>query len=73
LEARKKRQKKFHFGLNFARRHVQIQGVVPALASPILGRVARRIAADWQRRCGHRVALLEKFVERGRPSQENAV
>jgi len=39
---------------------------VPQLASHILGRVARRIAADWQRRYGHRVALLETFVERGR-------
>jgi len=39
---------------------------VPELASHILGRVARRIAADWQRRYGHRVALLETFVERDR-------
>ncbi len=39
---------------------------VPELASHILGRVARRLAADWQERYGHRVALLETFVERGR-------
>jgi hypothetical protein len=39
---------------------------VPELASHILGRVARRIAADWQERYGHRVALLETFVEQGR-------
>ncbi len=39
---------------------------VPELASHILGRVARRIAADWLGRYGHRVALLETFVERGR-------
>jgi len=39
---------------------------VPELASHILGRVARRIAADWQGRYGHRVALLETFVERDR-------
>ena len=39
---------------------------VPELASHILGRVARRIAADWQGRYGHRVALLETFVEQGR-------
>ena len=39
---------------------------VPQLASHILGRVARRIAADWVARHGHRVALLETFVERGR-------
>jgi hypothetical protein len=39
---------------------------VPELASHILGRVARRIAADWHGRYGHPVALLETFVERGR-------
>lgn len=39
---------------------------VPELASHILGQVARRIAADWLARYGHRVALLETFVERGR-------
>ena len=39
---------------------------VPHLASWILGRVARQIAADWQAKYGHRVVLLETFVERGR-------
>jgi len=39
---------------------------VPELASHILGRVARRIAVDWQVRYGHRVVLLETFVERER-------
>ena len=39
---------------------------VPELASHILGRVARRIAADWQVRYGHPVRLLETFVERER-------
>jgi len=39
---------------------------VPELASHILGRVARRIATDWQGRYGHRVVLLETFVERAR-------
>ncbi len=39
---------------------------VPELASHILGRVARRIAADWQARYGHPVRLLETFVERER-------
>ena len=39
---------------------------VPHLASHILGRVARRIAADWQARYGHAVRLLETFVERDR-------
>jgi Domain of unknown function (DUF4338) len=39
---------------------------VPELASHILGQVTRRIAADWLARYGHRVALLETFVERDR-------
>jgi hypothetical protein len=39
---------------------------VPELASHILGRVTRRIAADWLARYGHRVALLETFVDRDR-------
>ena len=36
------------------------------LASHVLGRVARRIAADWQVKYGHRPVLLETFVERER-------
>ncbi len=36
------------------------------LASHVLGRVARRIAADWQTKYGHPVVLLETFVERQR-------
>lgn len=39
---------------------------VPELASHILGRVARRLATDWQAQYGHPVVLLETFVERGR-------
>ncbi len=39
---------------------------VPELASHILGRVARRIAGDWQAHYGHRVVVLETFVERER-------
>lgn len=39
---------------------------VPQLASHLLGRVARRIGADWARRYGHPVVLLETFVERPR-------
>lgn len=39
---------------------------VPELASHILGRVARRVARDWQAHYGHSVALLETFVERER-------
>lgn len=36
------------------------------LASHALGRVARRIAADWRAKYGHPVVLLETFVERER-------
>jgi hypothetical protein len=39
---------------------------VPGLASHILGRVARRVARDWQAHYGHPVVLLETFVERER-------
>jgi hypothetical protein len=39
---------------------------VPHLASHLLGRVARRLAADWQERYGHPVHLIETFVERDR-------
>jgi hypothetical protein len=40
--------------------------VVKHLASWILGQVARRIAQDWQSKYGHRVVLLETFVDRER-------
>ena len=36
------------------------------LASHLLGEVARPRAADWQRKYGHPVLLLETFVERDR-------
>ena len=36
------------------------------LASHLLGQVAGRIAEDWQQKYGHRIALLETFVERDR-------
>lgn len=36
------------------------------LASHLLGEVARRIAADWRRKYGHPIVMLETFVERDR-------
>ena len=39
---------------------------VPGLGSWILAQVSRRIAGDWQAKYGHRVVLLESFVERER-------
>jgi hypothetical protein len=39
---------------------------VPHLASWILGRVLRRLSADWQKKYGHAIVLVETFVERER-------
>lgn len=39
---------------------------VPHLASHLLVLAARRLACDWQNRYGHRVWLLESFVEQER-------
>ena len=39
---------------------------VPHLASHILGRIAKRISADWTKKYGHPLYLLETFVERQR-------
>lgn len=39
---------------------------VKSLASHVLARVSRRIAADWQQKYGHPIHLLETFVERPR-------
>jgi hypothetical protein len=36
---------------------------VPHLASHLLGRMTRRISADWQERYGHPVVLAETFVQ----------
>ena len=38
----------------------------PHLASHLLGRITRRLAADWQARYGHAVHLVETFVDRER-------
>jgi len=39
---------------------------VPHLASHLLSRVCRRVGRDWMAKYGHRVVLLETFVDRGR-------
>jgi len=39
---------------------------VPHLASHLLARAARRIAADWTARYAHAVYYLETFIETGR-------
>jgi hypothetical protein len=39
---------------------------VPHLASHVLGRIARRLSADWQAKYGHPIFLLETFVDTSR-------
>lgn len=39
---------------------------VPHLASHVLGRIARRICADWLEKYGHPIHLLETFVDTSR-------
>jgi len=39
---------------------------VPHLASHLLGRLAKRLAADWEQLYGHPVYYLESFVDPGR-------
>ncbi len=39
---------------------------IPHLASWILGRVLRRLSADWQNKYGRPIVLVETFVERDR-------
>jgi hypothetical protein len=39
---------------------------VPHLASWVLGRVLRRVSAEWQDKYGHPIALVETFVDRSR-------
>lgn len=36
---------------------------VPQLASHLLGELSQRLSADWQRKYGHRIFLLETFVD----------
>jgi hypothetical protein len=68
-----------HLGITEAQRQAGLQTVanntrflilpwvrIPALASHVLGQVARRINADWQAKYGHGLQWLETFVERGR-------
>lgn len=48
-------------------RHLILPWVrVPHLSSWILGRVLRRLSADWQHKYGHPILLVETFVERER-------
>lgn len=60
------RQRKLHALANNMRFLIPPWVRVPHLASHVLALVARRIAADWQQKYGHRLALLETFVEQPR-------
>ncbi len=39
---------------------------IPHLASWILGKILRRLCSDWEAKYGHRVVLVETFVDRER-------
>jgi len=60
------RQRHLHLITNNTRFLILPYVKVPHLASWILGRVLRRLSADWQDKYGHPIRLVETFVERER-------
>jgi len=60
------RARNLHFLTNNTRFLILPWVRVPHLSSWILGRVLRRLSADWRRKYGHRIVLVETFVERQR-------
>jgi hypothetical protein len=62
----KQRARGLHLLTNNTRFLVAPWVEVPHLASWMLGRVLRRLSADWRRKYGHPVLLVETFVEAGR-------
>ena len=60
------RQRNLHLITNNTRFLILPFVRVPHLASCILGRVLRRLSADWQNKYGHPILLVETFVERER-------
>jgi hypothetical protein len=60
------RAKGLHLLANNARFLVAPWVGVPHLASLVLSRVVRQVSADWQRKYGHPIYLLETFVQRDR-------
>ncbi len=60
------RQRNLNFMTNNTRFLILPWVRVPHLASHILGRVMRRLSHDWRYRYGHRVHLVETFVEKKR-------
>ena len=64
-EAQTRRQN-LHLLANNSRFLIVPWARAPHLASHILGRIARCLSQDWQRKYGHPIYLLETFVERPR-------
>lgn len=60
------RQRNLHLITNNTRFLILPYVKVPHLASWILGRVLRRLSADWQQKYGHPIVLVETFVEQQR-------
>jgi len=60
------RQRNLHLITNNTRFLILPFVRVPHLASWILGRVLRRLSADWRNKYGHPILLVETFVERER-------
>ena len=60
------RQQRLHLITNNTRFLILPYAKVPNFASWILGRVLRRLSADWQSKYGHPILLVETFVERQR-------
>jgi hypothetical protein len=60
------RQRNLHLVTNNTRFLILPFVRVPHLASWILGRVLRRLSADWQSKYGHPILLVETFVDRER-------
>lgn len=61
-----RRERRLHLITNNTRFLILPTVKVPHLASWILGRVMRRLSRDWEQKYGHRIALVETFVERDR-------
>jgi hypothetical protein len=57
------RQQRLHLIANNSRFLILPWVRVPCLASHTLGRAAARVSADWQRKYGHGIELLESFVQ----------
>ena len=60
------RQRRLGYVTNNTRFLIVPWARVPHLASHVLGRIARRLSADWERKYGHPIYLLETFVDPSR-------